>query len=132
MLVNLITGEATGDKKTFRKRKARGVVFYMLPEIRLSTSADFPRLDELERACPMAGDTTLYIYRQGDYTRVLRFFTRGYMWMAEADDRLVGSVSWSWHTVLVFGRPEPVGLFAIGTGCHTPEDRRLYHDFTLT
>ncbi|MFB0516365.1 MAG: GNAT family N-acetyltransferase [Candidatus Neomarinimicrobiota bacterium] len=84
----------------------------MPPHIRPATPADFSRLDELERACPMAGDTTLFIYREGDYTRILRFFTRSYMWVAEVGDRLVGSVSWSWQPVLVNERPEPVGWLA--------------------
>ena len=84
----------------------------MPPNIRLATEDDFPAIDALERACPMEGDTSLFVYRQGDYTRVLRFFTKSYMWVAETEERLAGSLSWSWHTVLVNGRPTPVGWLA--------------------
>ncbi|UCD36976.1 MAG: GNAT family N-acetyltransferase [Fidelibacterota bacterium] len=95
----------------------------MLPTIRTATTADFLRLDELERACPMVGDTSLFIYRQGDYTRILRFFTRAHMWVAEYQDRLIGSISWSWNKVSVNGKQEPVGWLA---------DVRVHPDFRKT
>lgn len=88
------------------------VVYVMPPSIRLATEKDFPALDALERDCPMEGDTSFFVYRQGDYTRVLRFFPQSYMWVADAKDHLAGSLSWSWHTVLVNGRPVPVGWLA--------------------
>jgi hypothetical protein len=99
------------------------VVYIMFPRIRLATEADFPLLDELERACPMSGGTTMFLHRQGDYTRVLRFFTKGYLWVAEVDDRLVGSLSWSWHTVLINGRPEKLGWLT---------DARIHPDYRKT
>lgn len=95
----------------------------MLPRIRLATEADFPQLDTLERACPMSGSTSMILHRQGDYTRVLRFFTKGYMWVAEADDHLAGSISWSWHTVSINGKPEKLGWLT---------DTRIHPDYQKT
>lgn len=95
----------------------------MLPRIRLATEADFPLLNDLERACPMSGGTTMFLNRQGDYTRVLRFFTTGYMWVAEEDKRLVGSISWSWHPVLINGKPEKLGWLT---------DVRIHPDYRKT
>jgi hypothetical protein len=95
----------------------------MLPRIRLATEADFPQLDALERACPMSGDTSMILRRQGDYTRVLRFFTKGYLWVAEADDRLAGSISWSWHTVSINGKSEKLGWLT---------DARIHPDYQKT
>lgn len=95
----------------------------MLPRIRLATEADFPLLDDLERACPMSGGTTMYHHRQGDFTRVLRFFTKGYMWVVEVKNRLAGSISWSWHTVLINGKPEKLGWLT---------DVRIHPDFQRT
>ena len=68
----------------------------------------------------MSGDVTLFMYRQGDYTRILRFFERSWMWVAEVEDRIVGSISWSWHTVQVHGQPEKVGWLA---------DARVHPDY---
>jgi hypothetical protein len=65
----------------------------------------------------------MILQRQGDYTRVLRFFTKGYMWVAEANDRLTGSISWSWRTASINGKPEKLGWLT---------DTRIHPDYQKT